>query len=112
MPVELSEKLSLKSIAALIGCLSVVIGAVIGIESRYAHAGDVKSSYNRLELQMELTSLRNREWLLHDKVGTLELKPPTQRTDFDRAQLDRYKRELDSTQEELRRLSSELRKSK
>jgi len=70
--------------------LIALVGAVLFIDDRYAHAGDVKAMH-----EVQLQAVRElRKENLEDKVFELSLIPAAKRTDAQRAMLDRYKRQL------------------
>lgn len=80
------EAKPLIALAATIAAIGVVLGAIFTIDSRYAHAGDLK----QLTVQMEIQSLDQRSASLRDKVFDLEQK---KRTPADQASLSRYQNE-------------------
>lgn len=75
------------SIAATLAAIGVILGAVFTIDSRYAHAGDLK----QLTVQMEIQSLEQRSALLQDKV--FDLRQKKNKTPADQASLSRYEGE-------------------
>lgn len=60
MPPTLKRHIAnAKVIASILGTLTVLIGAVIAVESRYAHAQKVESAVQELKLAMDETRVRN-----------------------------------------------------
>lgn len=85
----------LKIASATIATIAVIVGAAIGVDDRYAHAGDIRQLSSQLEvnrLTAELSVLEIRRGTLQDKV--YEGKSRNSRNRSDVEILDRYQREL------------------
>lgn len=92
--------------------VAAVVLVTIGIEDRYAKAGDIKEikeavESNRVTMDKKVQTivLKNRKLSLEDKVIDLEIKQEeTRLNSAEKRQLLRYKNELDDANRELRRL--------
>lgn len=80
------------SISALVTLVTMLFPAWLYIDSRYAHADDVKEFTKYQQSQY----IEFREQLVLDKIFELEIKPT--KTNVDKALLDRYKNELKKLQ--------------
>lgn len=87
---EVVKENPLKSLAATVAAASVLIGAVITVDTRYAHAGDIQAESNKQQRQIYNLQADN----LSDKVFELELKKantPKLWQPTDQVMLERYK---------------------
>lgn len=75
-------------IASTLGGLAVITSTIIGFDSRYVHAGEFKREVG--EVQQQIKNIRKKQ--LDDELFKLDFK--SQKTDLDRALIERYKREL------------------
>lgn len=75
-------------IASTLGGIVVITSTVVGIDSRYVHAGEFKREVG--EVQQQIKDIRKKQ--LDDELFKLEFK--SQKSDLDRALIERYKREL------------------
>src|SRR5258708_40177570 len=92
---------TVKLASGAVAALSTIIGAAFFIDDRYGHAGDVKAMHaeqvqaiheNRIEVKRAADMLRKQT--LDDKIFEINLIPTNQRTNMQRALLDRYSREV------------------
>ena len=95
----LSQKV--KIIAGLISGLTVIISTAFAIDSRYAKTQELtnfKQEQNQAIVQQGRANqgiVNNlRRQMLEDKIFEIELINPAKRTDYDRAKLEKYKRDL------------------
>lgn len=106
-----TSKLSLKALAGVVSAVGVLVGAVITVESRYVHSEEYLVAQSTLGLKLDASTYDQRKWLLNDRITSIEAKPESARTDYDRAQLLRYQRELEETDKRLRELEKEMRQA-
>lgn len=92
---------SIPLMVSLLTGASIIIGAVVAVDSRYAHAGDfadLKSAQersiqqNRNEVRYATDQLRKQ--MLEDKVFEIELVPVQKRSVVDNARLEKFKRDV------------------
>jgi hypothetical protein len=105
----LSGRISIKALAGLVGSVGVLIAAVVGIESRYVHADEYTLAQAGTEMKIDQSALEQRQWLLNDRISNIELKAPSNRSEYDNAQLERYKRDLENTEKRMRQIENEQR---
>jgi len=106
------ENISLVGIGSIITALSIIVGAVLTIESRYVRADEYHFAQASTELKIEEQAHQQRKWLLEDRIQDIEIKQPNVRTDIDNARLERYKRELGDTERAIRSIQKEQREIK
>lgn len=82
--------MSLKTIAGIVGSMSILVGAIFTIDTRYVHADEFKKQM--FAVKDSIADLRRAR--LEDEVFKIELIPQNKRTDADKALLDRYKRQI------------------
>ena len=109
---SLLDSVSLVSVGGFITAVGAIIGAVITIEGRYVKATDYELAQATTELKIDQSALQQRQWLLNDRISNIELKPPTSRNEYENAQYERYKRDLESTERSLRSIEKEQREVK
>jgi len=91
----MKELSTLTKAASAVAAIGTLIGAVLIVDTRYAHAADFnKYQQNQAqELRLQLNSLRGQ--LLEDKLFELETKPNKSQQDL--ALIERFKRQLEET---------------
>jgi hypothetical protein len=85
----------LKIAAATIASIGIIAGAIVAVDSRYAHAGDIRQLSAQLDanrLTAELAVLEIRRSSLQDKVYEGRARRSQNRAEIEI--LDRYTREL------------------
>ena len=94
-PRSIVQENPLKIGASVLATVAIIVGAAIGVDDRYAHAGDIVRLSNQLEvnrLTAEVAVLEIRQSNLRDKVFEGQSRKSGQRSDIEI--LDRYQREL------------------
>lgn len=89
----------MKSLAAFISSVAVVLSAVFTVDTRYAHAKEVEVVKKDAKSQM----LELQRSHLDDKVFELEIRKSTRPKDWtrtDQLMLDRYKDKLESVEKQ------------
>lgn len=92
----------IKLLVAVCTLVAAIVSTAILIDERYAHAADVQSAQRSIETNVQRASLENRKWFIEDRLQSLEVKPEAQRTDYDRAQIQRYTRDLQEVNRAIR----------
>jgi hypothetical protein len=84
--------------------LASVVGGVLFVDDRYVHANDFKISQSALaneilksQNQIKTQICKKEVADIEDQILRINLTPVGQRTDIDKALLERYKRRLDAT---------------
>lgn len=108
----LTSKLSVKALAGMVAALGTIIGGVLVVDTRYVHSETFDVAQAAVELKVDQSVLDQRQWLLNDRISNIELRPEAQRSDYDRAQLERYKRDLEDTNKRMRDIEKDMRRSK
>jgi len=102
----------IKSLTSMVGIVSLVLGAFMAIDTRYAHSADVKELQQQLiinDTKSDIRSLKSRKLQLEDKVIESNIKQQrTQLSDSEKIIAERYKLELNDVNEEIRRKSINL----
>ena len=97
----MNDKISVGFISACFTAVAVFVGAVITIDSRYAHAGDFADlkiqqeraiQTNRNEVRYAVDQLRKQT--VEDKIFEIELVPVPKRSMADNARLEKFKRDV------------------
>lgn len=94
----------IKSLASLLTILSMLVGTVLTVDSRYAHADAVSKEQQTQRQVIEYTAKQNkvefnysidqlRKQTLEDKIFEIELIPENKRTPVDKARLEKFKRD-------------------
>lgn len=90
-----------KLIAGAISLVTVVISTAFAVDGRYARVADLtefKQEQNQAIIRQgeaNKAAVNNlRRQMIEDKIFEIELINPAKRTDYDRAKLDKYKRDL------------------
>ena len=89
---------ALKSLAALVAAVGVLIGAVLTVDARYAHAEELKVT--AIRQQQQVTELHHS--FVDDKLFELSLRKandPKHWTQMDELMLERYKAKLASLED-------------
>lgn len=81
---------SLKWLAGVVTALTIILGAAFTIDARYAHADDVQKQITNMTTQTSYAADSLRKQMLEDKIFEIQLIPEKQRSDVQRAILDRY----------------------
>ncbi len=90
LPTPVKEN-PLKAIAASLAAAGTIIGAILTVDARYAHAADIQKE--SMSQQKQITKIEADR--LEDKVFELDMKKadkPKEWTQVDEAMLQRYKR--------------------
>jgi hypothetical protein len=90
LPTPIKEN-PLKATAATVAAAATIIGAILTVDARYAHAADIQKE--ALTQQKQITKIEADR--LEDKVFELDMKKadkPKDWTPVDEAMLQRYKR--------------------
>lgn len=92
---DVARENPLKLAAATIASVAIIVGAALGIDERYAHAGDIRQLSAQLDanrLTAEIAVLEIRRSNLQDKVYEGQARRSQNRAEIEI--LDRYRREL------------------
>lgn len=108
----LTSRISLKALAGIVTALGTIIGGVFIVDERYVHSETFDVAQATVELKVDQSVLDQRQWLLNDRISNLELKSPQQRSDYESAQLERYKRDLEDVNKRMRDIEKDMRRSK
>lgn len=104
----------IKIATSLIGLFVAFAGAIIAVDSRYAHAADVIDVKQQLivnDLRSDIRSLKSRKLIVEDKIIETTPKIESKKaSDSDRLIYERYKNELADINEEIRNKSITLQK--
>lgn len=95
------------------GFMASVATAVIAIDARYAHAGDVSELKQQLivnDLRSDIRSLKSRKLILEDKIIEQTQGSRGTMKDSDKVLYERNKNELSDINEELRRKNDTVQK--
>lgn len=95
--IEQAKEHPVKYAISLITLLSMFVGGVLAVDSRYAKAGDFEKQNAYIEgktNEMKYAIDDSRKQMLIDKVFEIELIPDSKRTQVDRARLQKYKQDI------------------
>jgi len=101
MDMQLLKENPVKSSISILTLVSMLVGAVITVDSRYVKADDLTSLkvYNEKlvvqqgeQIQSNVNSLRKQ--MLEEKLYDLESVHPKRRSSADNARIEKYKRDL------------------
>lgn len=90
----------IKILASILTLVSMLVGGVLTIDSRYAKASDFEeqqqiihdsAKQNKIEFNYSIDQLRKQT--LDDKIFEIELIPENKRTAVDKARLEKFKRD-------------------
>lgn len=95
--IEQAKEHPIKYAVSFVTLLSMLIGGVLAVDSRYAKAGDFEKQQiyldvKTIEMRIAIDDLRKQT--LVDKVFEIELIPEENRTQVDRARLQKYKQDI------------------
>lgn len=121
--MNFKEILEKNNLVAIVGFAAIVIGGFLAVDDRYAHAGEVaelKKSHEAQvgeirkdlaiqRIEVEASSLKIRKLYLEDKIFELEIKKNSNNiTPVEKAQLDRFNRQMTDTVKDERKLKEKL----
>lgn len=98
--IEQIKENPVKSVISLITLISMLVGGVLSVDSRYAKAADLQNQQqsiehavkqNKIEFNYSIDQLRKQS--VEDKIFEIELIPENKRTQADKARLEKFKRE-------------------
>lgn len=95
------------------GFIVSIATAVIAVDSRYAHAGDVSELKQQLiinDLKSDVRSMKSRKLILEDKIIEQTQQQRGLMRDSDKVLYERNKNELADINEELRRKNDTIQK--
>lgn len=88
------------------GSIIAIITALFAVDARYAHADDVQKDKIETQRLIQTSSLMLRKQMIEDKLFELDFKKAQSRDQklppMDSAIRDRYQRQLDEIQKEIR----------
>lgn len=86
-----------KSAISVLTLVSMLVGTILTVDSRYAKAADLQSQNRVIEQSSKETKYaidQLRKQSLGDKIFELELIPETKRTTIEKARLEKAKRDM------------------
>ncbi len=86
--------MNIKALSAILALIGAIVGGTLWADERYFHAASAVQMQQAIEQKMDKSVLEIRRWNIEDRLMQIETKPEAQRTDLERAMLERYKREL------------------
>lgn len=95
--IEQAKEHPIKYAVSFVTLLSMLIGGVLAVDSRYAKAGDFEKQNSYIEgktNEMKYAIDESRKHMLIDKVFEIELIEEEKRTQVDRARLQKYKQDI------------------
>lgn len=90
--IEKVKENPIKFTISVVTLITMLVGAVLSVDSRYAKASDFEKQ--QVSIQYSIDQLRKQS--IDDKIFELELIPEKDRTQSDKARLEKYKRESKS----------------
>jgi len=102
-------KKTVTTITSTLVFLGSIVGGVLFVDDRYAHAGEVqqlRAEQSQSVIQMRIETKKIRRAALDDKVFEIELKD--KKTDTDKALMERAKREMDLIDQEIAQLQAQV----
>lgn len=92
---EVVKENPIKTAASIVAALGIIVGAVVTVDDRYAHAGEVRQSVQQFStgltvnrLTNEVGQLRIERALLQQRIIELQKAGPRARADLQRAATD------------------------
>jgi hypothetical protein len=82
--------------SAIVTAVVCSLGAWVFLDDRYAHAADVKAQTATLATQIEYAGDRNSKRYIEDQLFRLDQIPDSKKSDAERAQAMKYRRDLQS----------------
>ena len=86
----------IKSTVSILTLVSMLVGGVISVDSRYAKAAEVEAQQQSIVIETKYAVDQLRKQGLEDKIFELELIPEDRRTQTDKALLEKHKRDINS----------------
>ena len=86
----------IKSTISILTLVSMLVGGVISVDSRYAKAAEVEMQQQSIVKETKYAIDQLRKQSLEDKIFELELTPEDKRTQINKALLEKYKRDMQS----------------
>lgn len=98
--IEQIKENPVKSVISLLTLVSMLIGGVLTVDSRYAKAADLENQQRVIENTAKQSKIdfnysidQLRKQTIEDKIFEIELIPESKRTDVDKARLEKFKRD-------------------